>query len=101
MHKPAQPPIIRQVQPELIIQGVEMIGQESVGILLGTKSRSTISEWLARAGLDGISINNRKYYAINLIREYLQFEKVEIREAIELLREIKIFSIKRKQGENR
>lgn len=96
MYKPAQPPVVRQVQPELII-----LGQESVGILLGTKSRSTISEWLARAGLDGISINNRKYYAINQIREYLRFQKVEIREAIELLREIKILSLKRKQGENK
>ena len=95
-------PTIRTVQPDIIIQGVEMIGQKTVGILLGTKSKATVSEWLARANLDGISINNRKYYSINLIREYLQFEKVEIREAIELLREIKIFSLKsKKQGEIR
>lgn len=100
MYKPAQPPIIREVQPDLVIQGVELIGQESVGKLLNTKCRATISEWLARAGLSGISINNRKYYSINLIKEYLTYEKVEIREALELLREIKVFSMKRKQGEN-
>lgn len=93
-------PTIRTVQPDIIIQGVEMIGQKTVGILLGTKSKATICQWLARAGLDGISINNRKYYAIHLIQQYLTYEKVEIREAIELLREIKIFSIKRKKGEN-
>lgn len=91
---------VREVKPDMIIQGIEMIGQQTVGILLGTKSKATICQWLARAGLSGISINNRKYYSINLIKEYLTYEKVEIREALELLREIKVFSIKRKQGEN-
>ena len=94
-------PIIRQVQPELIIQGVEMIGQKAVGILLGTKSKSTVSEWLARAGLPGTSINNKKYYSIQQIKEYLTYNKIEIREAIEILREIKIMQLKSKQGENK
>lgn len=94
-------PIIRQVQPELIIQGVEMIGQKAVGILLGTKSKATVSEWLARAGLPGTSINNKKYYSIQQIKEYLTYNKIEIREAIEILREIKIMQLKSKQGENK
>ena len=94
-------PIIRQVQPDMIIQGVEMIGQKTVGILLGTRSKATVCQWLARAGLSGTSINNRKYYSITEIQNYLRYEKVEIREAIELLREIKIMQIKRKQGENK
>lgn len=94
-------PIIRHVQPDMIIQGVEMIGQKSVGILLGTRSKATVCQWLARAGLAGTSINNRKYYSIEEIQNYLKYEKVEIREAIELLREIKIMQIKRKQGENK
>ena len=94
-------PIIRQLQPDMIIQGVEMIGQKAVGILLGTKSKATVSEWLARAGLDGISINNRKYYSIDIIKNHLRYEKTEIKEAIEILREIKIMQLKSKQGENK
>lgn len=95
-------PIIRQVQPELIIQGVEMIGQKAVGILLGTKSKATVSEWLARAGLPGTSINNKKYYSIQQIKEYLTYNnKIEIREAIEILREIKIMQQLKSKGENK
>lgn len=93
-------PTIRQVQPDLVIQGIELIGQKTVGILLGTKSKATVSEWLARAGLSGISINNRKYYSIKLITEYLTYERVEIRQALEILQEIKILNKSKKQGEN-
>ena len=79
------------------ILGVKMIDQTEVGKLIGTKSRSTISEWLARAGLEGISIRNRKWYAEELIKDFLRYEKVELRQAIELLREIKIMAQKKKE----
>ena len=79
------------------ILGVKMIDQTEVGKLIGTKSRSTISEWLARAGLEGISIRNRKWYAEDLIRDFLRYERVETRQAIELLREIKIMVLKKRE----
>jgi Rps23 Pro-64 3,4-dihydroxylase Tpa1-like proline 4-hydroxylase len=79
-----------------------MIGQKAVGILLGTKSKATVSEWLARAGLPGTSINNKKYYSIQQIKEYLTYNnKIEIREAIEILREIKIMQQLKSKGENK
>ena len=93
--------IIRTVKPDMIIQGVEMIGQKSVGVLLGTKSSATVSEWLTKAGLTGISINNRKYYSTKLITDYLTYQNVELREAVELLRQIKIMQQKVKKGENK
>ncbi len=88
----------RTVKPDIVIQGIQMICQESIGILLGTKSRSTVSEWLARAGLSGISINNKKYYSIDIIKDYLRYENVDIRAAIELLREIKIMKKNKNLG---
>lgn len=82
----------------ITILGVKMIDQQSVGILIGTKSRSTISEWLARAGLDGISIRNKKWYSQELIKDYLRYERVDVRQAVEILREIKILQEKKKEG---
>lgn len=70
------------------ILGVELITQKEVGELIGTKSRSTISEWLARAEIDGTSIKGQKYYSVEQIKDYLRYGKVEIRKAIEVLREL-------------
>lgn len=73
------------------ILGVEMISQAEVGKLLGIKAKSTICEWLARAGIEGTPINKTKYYSTDLIRDYLRYGKVEIRQAVEILRQIKTF----------
>lgn len=70
------------------ILGIQMITQKEVGELIGTKSRSTISEWLARAGIEGTYINRKKYFSVEQIRDYLRYGKVEIRKAVEILREI-------------
>ena len=70
------------------ILGIQMITQKEVGELIGTKSRSTISEWLARAEIDGTSIKGQKYYFVEQIRDYLRYGKTEIRKAVEILREI-------------
>ncbi len=89
----------RTVKPDIVIQGIEMIGQQSVGILLGTKSRSTVSEWLSRAGLEGTSINNKKYYSIKSIQDYLRYGKIDIRQIVELSREVKILNYKKNKGD--
>jgi len=89
----------RTVKPDIVIQGIEMIGQQSVGILLGTKSRSTVSEWLARAGLEGTSINNKKYYSIKSIQDYLRYGKIDTRQIVELIREVKILNYKKNKGD--
>ena len=78
------------------ILGVELITQKEVGELIGTKSRSTISEWLARAEIDGTSIKGQKYYTVEQIRDYLRYGKTEIRKAVEILREISTL----KRGKN-
>ena len=70
------------------ILGVELITQKEVGELIGTKSRSTISEWLARAEIDGTSIKGQKYYSVEQIRDYLRYGKIDTRKVIELVREI-------------
>lgn len=73
------------------ILGVELITQAEVGKLIGIKAKSTICEWLARAEIDGTSINKKKYYSTDLIRDYLRYGKIEIRQAVEILRQIKAF----------
>ena len=73
------------------ILGVEMISQAEVGKLLGIKAKSTICEWLARAGIEGTPINKTRYYSTESIRDYLRYGKVEIRQAVEILRQIKTF----------
>ena len=73
------------------ILGVELITQAEVGKLIGIKAKSTICEWLARAGIEGTPINKTKYYSTDLIRDYLRYGKVEIRQAVEILRQIKAF----------
>ncbi|MBO7716239.1 MAG: hypothetical protein J6S85_21925 [Methanobrevibacter sp.] len=78
------------------ILGIQMITQKEVGELIGTKSRSTISEWLARAEIDGTSIKGQKYYSVEQIRDYLRYGKTEIRKAVEILREISTL----KRGKN-
>ena len=83
----------------LNILGVEMIDQAEVGKIIGTKSRSTISEWLARAGLSGVSIKSKKWYSVELMRDFFRYEKVEIRKAVELLREIQI-QLKKEKSQN-
>ena len=70
------------------ILGVELITQAEVGKLIGIKAKSTICEWLARAGIEGTPINKTKYYSTDLIRDYLRYGKTEIRKAVEILREI-------------
>lgn len=73
------------------ILGVELITQAEVGKLIGIKAKSTICEWLARAGIEGTPINKTKYYSTDLIRDYLRYGKIEIRQAVEILRQIKAF----------
>ena len=77
------------------ILGVEMIDQTEVGELIGTTNRSTVSQWLARADIDGTAIKGTKYYSVEQIKDYLRYGKVEIRKAVELLREIQLL----KKGE--
>ena len=73
------------------ILGVEMISQAEVGELIGIKAKSTVCEWLARAGIEGTPINKTKYYSTDLIRDYLRYGKLEVRQAVEILRQIKTF----------
>ena len=78
------------------VLGVEMITQKEVGKIIGIKSKSTICEWLARAGIEGTYINRKKYFSVEQIRDYLRYGKVEIRKAVEILREISTL----KRGKN-
>ena len=77
------------------ILGIQMITQNEVGELIGTTNRSTVSQWLARADIDGTAIKGTKYYSVEQIKDYLRYGKVEIRKAVELLREIQLL----KKGE--
>lgn len=77
------------------ILGVELITQEEVGNIIGIKAKSTICEWLARAEIDGTSINGKRFYSVEQIRDYLRYGKTDIRKAIEILREISML----KKGE--
>ena len=70
------------------ILGIKMITQKEVGEAIGVKAKSTICEWLARANIDGTSINGQKMYSVEQIQDYLRYGKVEIRKAIEVLREL-------------
>ena len=83
------------------VLGVEMITQKEVGKIIGIKSKSTICEWLARAGIEGTPINKTRYYSTDLIRDYLRYGKVEIRQAVEILRQIKTFKGKEKWQEQK
>lgn len=78
------------------ILGVEMITQKEVGKLIGTSTKSTICKWLARAGIEGTPIKKTRYYSTDLIRDYLRYGKVDIRQAVEILRQIKTFKGKEK-----
>lgn len=78
------------------ILGIQMITQNEVGELIGTKSRSTISEWLARADISGTTINKTKYYSVEQIKDYLRYGKLEIRKAVELMREVQLLNRGRK-----
>lgn len=87
---------------QLNILGIKMIDQIEVGKIIekatGEKiSRGAVCEWLARAGLDGISFKRTKYYSVDLIKDFLRYEKVELRQAIEIVREIKIMTQKKKE----
>ena len=77
------------------ILGIEMITLEEVGKLIDTTSKATVCEWLARANIDGTYINRKKYFSVEQIKDYLRYGKVEIRKAVELLREIQLL----KKGE--
>ena len=77
------------------ILGIQMITQNEVGELIGMTNRSTVSQWLARADIDGTAIKGTKYYSVEQIKDYLRYGKVEIRKAVELLREIQLL----KKGE--
>ena len=77
------------------ILGIQMITQTEVGELIGTTNRSTVSQWLARADIDGTAIKGTKYYSVEQIKDYLRYGKLEIRKAVELLREIQLL----KKGE--
>ena len=77
------------------ILGIQMITQNEVGELIGTANRSTVSQWLARADIDGTAIKGTKYYSVEQIKDYLRYGKLEIRKAVELLREIQLL----KKGE--
>lgn len=77
------------------ILGIQMITQNEVGELIGTTNRSTVSQWLARADIDGTAIKGTKYYSVEQIKDYLRYGKLEIRKAVELLREIQLL----KKGE--
>lgn len=72
------------------VLGVKMIPQTEVAKIIGTDCRATASEWLARAGLSGIAIKKTKYYSLELIKDYLRYERLDVRAAIEVLREIKM-----------
>lgn len=78
------------------ILGIEMITLEEVGKHINTTSKATTCEWLARAGIEGTYINRKKYFSVEQIRDYLRYGKVEIRKAVEILREISTL----KRGEN-
>lgn len=78
------------------ILGVEMISQAEVGKLIGTSTKSTICKWLARANLTGVAIKKTRYYSVESIKDVLTYGKLETKQALELLREIK----KLKKGEN-
>ena len=78
------------------ILGIEMITLEEVGKLIDTTSKATVCEWLARANIDGTYINRKKYFSVEQIRDYLRYGKVEIRKAVEILREISTL----KRGKN-
>lgn len=73
-----------------VVLGVEMITQVEVGEIIGNKNRSVISEWLARADISGTVFNKTKYYSKEQIKDYLRYGKVETRQIVELIREIKI-----------
>ena len=77
------------------ILGIQMITQNEVGELIGMTNRSTVSQWLARADIDGTAIKGTKYYSVEQIKDYLRYGKLEIRKAVELLREIQLL----KKGE--
>lgn len=77
-----------KVQQMKNILGVELITLEEVGKLIDTTSKATTCEWLARAGIEGTYINRKKHFSVEQIKDYLRYGKVEIRKAIELLREI-------------
>ena len=79
------------------ILGVELITQKEVGKLIGMNTKSTICKWLARAGIEGTPINKTRYYSTDLIRDYLRYGKVEIRQAIEILRQIKTLKEKERK----
>ena len=78
------------------ILGIQMITQNEVGELIGTTNRSTVSQWLARADIDGTAIKGTKYYSVEQIKDYLRYGKTEIRKAVEILREISTL----KRGKN-
>lgn len=80
----------KNLQNSITVLGVEMLSQAEVGKLLGIKASSTVSDWLARAGIAGITIKGRKYFSSDLIKDYLRYGKLELRQAVEILREIKI-----------
>lgn len=74
--------------------GVEMLNQAEVAIEIekatGEKmSKGAVCEWLARAGLEGIPFKRTKHYSVDLIRDYLRYEKMDLRVALEILREIR------------
>lgn len=71
------------------ILGVKLISQQEVGKLIGTKTKSTVCKWLARANLTGIPIKKQRYYSETAIKDVLTYGKLETRQALELLREIK------------
>lgn len=79
-----------------VILGIEMITQVEVGELIGTKSRSTISAWLSRADISGVAINGTNYYSVEQIKDYLRYGKLEIRKAVELMREVQLLNRGRK-----
>ena len=78
------------------ILGIQMITQNEVGELIGTTNRSTVSQWLARADIDGTAIKGTKYYSVEQIKDYLRYGKVEIRKAVELMREVQLLNRGRK-----
>lgn len=77
------------------ILGIEMITQAEVGKIIGTSTKSTICKWLARAGIEGTPIKKTRYYSTEQIKDYLRYGKVDIRQAIEILREIKTMQKRR------
>lgn len=81
----------------MLVLGIEMVTQAEVGKIIGTNSQATVSEWLAKAGLAGIPLKKKKYYSVEAIKDYLRYGKVELRQAIELLREAKMLNLKRRK----